>query len=291
MSESAVITDPKISDKVSTFYVEDGWPGADAVMAYKRDGVVCLRGAFGPDWLAVIEEGIDEALSGASTNLDIVKKKGDAGSFSVSSQAWRQVRPFRRFIFDSHIADIAWPFLESSSLTLFYDFLLIKQAHSDSAATPWHQDHAYYPLNGKKVINCWTALDSIPIETALRFYRGSHSLGVIHQATNFENPAEDYKHLRRERAAVPNIDADPSAEIIATAMEPGDMLVWNSHTFHSAPGNSLDRRRAAFSVNWVGDDVTYDDVPALDTYRHPELKTGDRITCDKFPLVRGIGST
>lgn len=278
----------KMLDKISEFHQHENQPCNDAIAAYKRDGVVCLRSAFESDWLDVIEQGIEQALSGSSTNLDVVKKKGDKGNFSVSSQAWQQVEPFRKFIFESHIADLAWPFLESKILTLFYDFLLIKQANSDNASTPWHQDHAYYPLNGTKVINCWIALDPIPLETALRFYRGSHADGIAYRAVNFENAAEEYQHVRRERPPVPSIDANTDAEIISTAMNAGDMLVWNSYTFHSAPGNNLTQRRAAFSVNWAGDDITYDDKPALDTYLNSELKTGDSIISDKFPLVRGV---
>ena len=247
---------------------------------------MCLRNAIDAEWREIIEEGIEAALGGASADLDIVKISGDRGRFSFSSQAWRQVEAFRRFIFESPMPDICWPFLRSKTLTLFYDFLLIKEARSDSAATPWHQDHSYYPLQGTKVINCWLALDEIPAETALRFWKGSHNPAKVYRAVNFANPAEDYKHARFERPPVPDIDADPSAVFLATELHPGDMLIWNSHTFHAAPGNTLDQRRAAFSINWVGDDITYEDVPALETYRDPGLKTGDRIECDKFPLVR-----
>ena len=261
-------------------------PDANAIAAYNHDGVVCLRGAVSRDWLDVIEQGIDDALNGASADLDIVKIDGDKGRFSFSSHAWREVEPFRRFIFDSPIADTCWPILQSKTLTLFYDFLLIKEARSDSAATPWHQDHAYYPLRGTKVINAWTALDEIPRDTALRFWQGSHNPAILHRATNFADPAKDYKHVRLERPPLPDIDGDPDAVILSTALNPGDMLIWNAHTFHSAPGNRLDHRRAAFSINWAGDDITYEDVSALDTYRHPDLKTGDRIECEKFPLVR-----
>ena len=86
---------------------------------------------------------------------------------------------------------------------------------------------------------------------------------------------------------VPDIDNDAGVEILTTAMKPADMLIWNSYTFHCAPGNSLDRRRAAFSVNWLGDDVTYDEMPALETYLDSRLATGDRLISQKFPLVRG----
>jgi ectoine hydroxylase-related dioxygenase (phytanoyl-CoA dioxygenase family) len=259
----------------------------EAVAAYQRDGVVCLRGAASPDWLNVIEAGIEHALSGGSADLDIVKVEGDRGRFSYSSQAWRNVEPFRRFIFESPLPDLCWPFLASDTLTLFYDFLLIKEAGSNSASTPWHQDQAYYPLRGRKIINCWTALDSIPLETALRFWKGSHAKGVVYRAANFSDASQDYKHARRERPTIPDIDNEADAEFLATAMDPGDMLIWNGCTFHAAPGNTLDQRRAAFSVNWTGDDVRYEDVPALETYRDPGLKTGDRIEGTKFPLVRG----
>ena len=110
-------------------------PDETAISAYERDGVVCLRAAIDADWRAVIEQGIDQALGGASADLDIVKISGDKGRFSFSSHAWRQVEPFRQFIFDSPMPDLCWPFLRSETLNLFYDFLLIKEARSDSAAT------------------------------------------------------------------------------------------------------------------------------------------------------------
>lgn len=270
---------------MAEFPVHDAPAGEDAVRAYERDGVVCLRGAHEPAWLSVIEAGIEAAVSGASEDLDIVEKDADAGRFSVSSQAWRKVEPFRQFIFESRSADLAWPFLRSETLTLFYDFLLIKDGGTAQATTPWHQDHAYYPLHGTKVINCWTALDPIPLQTALRFWRGSHRDGTVYQAVDFSGDG-DYRHVQPDRPPPPDIDAADASDILATAMEPGDMLIWNSRTFHSAPGNTLDRRRAAFSLNWVGDDVTFHDIPSLQTYRADGLREGQPIACDKFPIVR-----
>ena len=275
------------SRKVLEFQATDGIISESALSAYQEDGVVCLRGAFSRDWLDVIEHGILQALNGASENLDVVKKPQDKGQFSVSSQAWQNVGPFREFIFESHVADLAWPFLESRYMSLFYDFLLIKEAKSNNAETPWHQDHAYYPLRGKKAINCWIALDPIPLSTALRFWRGSHKSGVLYRAVNFENSDLDYPYVRKERPEMPDIDGTKDDKVLSTEMQPGDMLVWNSYTFHSAPGNTLDRRRAAFSVNWVGDDITYEETPAIETYLDSDLKTGDRMISKKFPLIRG----
>lgn len=260
-------------------------PDEHSVAAFERDGVVCLRNAHSVAWLAVIEQGIDTALAGGSEDLDIVEKDGDSGRFSYSSQAWKQVAPFRQFIFESRVADLSWPFLDSKSLTLYYDFLLIKEPGTARAATPWHQDHAYYPLRGSDVINCWTALDRIPLETALRFWRGSHAQKMIYQAAEFSGES-DYRHLQTDRPPPPEIDTDPTAEILATDMNPGDMLVWDSHTFHSAPGNTSSNRRAAFSVNWTGDGAVFHDMPSLGTYRDDCIHDGMPIAGDRFPTLR-----
>ncbi len=253
------------------------------------DGVVCIRQAISSDWLEVIEQGIDLALGGLSTNVDIVKREGDQGSFSFSSGAWPKVEHFKRFIFESPMADIAWRLFDSKQLTLFYDFLLIKQPHSDSAATPWHQDHSYYPLDGRQVMNCWVALDDIPEESALRFIKGSHLPNQLYRAIDFENPTKDYQHARKELPLPP--ETESKTEILTTSLKAGDMLAWTSYTLHSADGNKLDHRRAAFSVNWLGDDVVFNGQDCLETYRDPSQVIGEPIHCDKFPIVRSSYDT
>lgn len=275
--------------EVSSFRLEhkDQVPYA-ATKALNQEGVVCIRDAIDHTWLTRIEQGIKLALAGASTDVDFVvpKKKGE-GAFSFSSGAWRQVEAFREYIFDSPLADIGQPLLGTQRLTLFYDFLLIKEPLSANAATPWHQDHSYYPIDGYQVINSWVALDDIPLESALRFIRGSHQDGVLYRGVDFADSARDYRHARKQLPLPPSDDEAVPSNILSSAMSAGDMLVWKSYTVHSAPGNKLDRRRAAFSINWLGDDVVFNGEPSLETYRDPSQVIGQAITCDKFPLVRG----
>ena len=288
----ATASSPKRLGDVACFEppaVDD--PGDAAIGAYKRDGVICLRGAFGPAWIETIESGIDKAMEKQSRSSAQVEHDGEAGFFYYDSLMWKRVEPFRRFIFDSHAPDLFWRLLETETLNFYYDFLLIKSPGCASAVTPWHQDHSYYPLNGTKIINCWTALDSIPVETALRFARGSHLWGNVYRAVHFA-PDQEYENSMTDRPLAPAIDDDPGAEIVACALEPGDTLVWNSRMFHSAPGNTLDRRRAALSTNWVGDDVTYFDLPQESdpAYRGENLVDGGPITCESFPQVRPLAA-
>ncbi len=264
-------------------------PGDDAIEAYKRDGVICLRSAFGKDWLDLIESAIDEAMKEHSASSATVTHDDEPGFFYYDSLMWKRVEAFRRFIFDSHAPDLFWRLLETSTLNFYYDFLLLKSPGCASAVTPWHQDHSYYPLNGTKIINCWTSLDTIPVETALRFVRGSHLWDTVYRSVHFA-PDQEYAGAMTERPLPPDLDNDPDADIITCALEPGDTLVWNSRMFHSAPGNTLDRRRAALSTNWAGDDVTYYDMPQESdpSYRGENLVDGGPITCETFPLVRPV---
>ena len=286
MSQSDAVTVRELGDVACFVPASLDDPGDEAIDAYKRDGVICLRGAFGRDWLDAIESAIDEAMTEHSASSALVRHDDEPGFFYYDSLMWKRVEAFRRFIFDSHAPDLFWRLLETSRLNFYYDFLLLKSAGCASAITPWHQDHSYYPLNGTKIINCWTSLDSIPVETALRFVRGSHLWDTVYRSVHFA-PGQEYEKSMTERPLPPAIDDDPDAEIITCALEPGDTLVWNSRMFHSAPGNTLDRRRCALSTNWAGDDVTYFDMPQESdpSYRGENLVDGGPITCETFPLV------
>lgn len=154
-------------------------------------------------------------------------------------------------------------------------------------------------------------------QTSLRFWRRSHVPevgGPLSQAIDFgqvadaaagassrSRPASNEAQTSAEEYAArnaalaqsdprpppPDISNDPSAEIISTHLKPGDLLIWNSFTYHSAPGNSLPRRRAAYNVTWVGDDVLFKDLPCLSVYRSSSCVHGQPINCDKFPMLRG----
>ena len=264
---------------------------AEAIEAYRRDGVVCLRQAFAQHWLEEIEKGIEDVYAMGGANAQNIKADpSDPGFFYYDSVMWPKVPRFKNFIFNSNAPDLYRSLLETDTLTFYYDFLIVKNAGCNTSATPWHHDIAYYPLLGTQIANCWTALDPIPAETAVRFVRGSHRQTRTTRATHF-NPATEYQNLMTERPKAPDFDAMAErgeCEVIACAMEPGDTVVFNCRTFHCAPGNHLAHRRGAFSTNWVGDDVTYNDIPQeTDPKTRGEgLVQGGPIACDTFPRLR-----
>lgn len=56
----------------------------DAIEAYKTDGVICLRGVIGDDWLSIIESGIEESLRTANF---------DGGHSDKTQNVWPLLQP------------------------------------------------------------------------------------------------------------------------------------------------------------------------------------------------------
>jgi ectoine hydroxylase-related dioxygenase (phytanoyl-CoA dioxygenase family) len=272
--------------------VAPGDPGEAAIAAMERDGVVCLRGAFDAGWMALLQDAVDVCVREAGKDSYAVKVPGEAGMFFTDNFMWKRIPAFRRFVFESPAADLAKRLLRSDSLTFYFDFLLVKQAGT-SSPTPWHQDHSYWPINGRQVCNIWTALDPVPRETALRFVKGSHRYETLYRAVSFD-PATRHPNEIMERRLPPDFDRghfdpqDESREILSWAMQPGDCLVWFSRMFHSAPGNLSAQRRGALSTSWFGDDVTYKEIPegTGPTSRGENLVVGGPMACETFPRVR-----
>jgi ectoine hydroxylase-related dioxygenase (phytanoyl-CoA dioxygenase family) len=272
--------------------VADGDPGGAAIEALERDGVVCLKAAFDVAWVELLRQAVDISMLRVGENSFTVAVPGEAGVFFSDNFMWKRIPEFRRFVFESPAADLAMKLLRSRTLTFYFDFLLVKQAGA-SSATPWHQDHSYWPVKGSQICNIWTALDVIPKDTGLRFVKGSHRYQTLYRAVSFD-PRTRHPEEIMERPLPPDFDAgeagdgETGPQFLSWDMAPGDSLVWYSRTFHSAPGNFSTRRRAALSTSWFGDDVTYAEIPlgTGPTSRGENLVEGGPMTCETFPRVR-----
>jgi len=264
-------------------------PPSDAVAAYDRDGVVSLRNVFKAKWIELLAEGMEIAIKdGYQRNTAFnIATPGEPGFFFYDTFMWQRIDNFRTFIFDSNVAEVAARIMQSKSLIFYFDFMLVKEPGT-SNKTPWHYDEAYWPINGNQICNLWVALDDIPVQTALRFLVGSHLWNQSYNPVHFD-PTMDYADLP-DRQRMPDWDEEPGEyELAFSTMKPGDCLVFNSRTFHSAPGNSLKTsRRRALATHWIGDDITYNDKPyeTDPPYRGENLVHGGSMECATFPRVR-----
>ncbi|MEL6208383.1 MAG: hypothetical protein AAFR47_24290, partial [Pseudomonadota bacterium] len=72
-----------------------------AVEAFRRDGAVCLRGAFDPAWLETLATGIEADLAAPSPRLTRHTKDPDTPAYIEDFWVWNDFPAFRRFVHES----------------------------------------------------------------------------------------------------------------------------------------------------------------------------------------------
>ena len=264
-----------------------GRPGEEAIRAFERDGVVCLREAIPPEWVAAVARGMDISQAAPrSGHAYTIAKPGEPGYFFYDTFMYQRIEEFDRFFRESPAADLAMRIMRSESVLFYFDFMLVKEPGT-SAKTPWHYDEAYWPIRGDQMCNLWMVVEPAPVETTLRFVRGSHRWTTNYRLMSFD-PEVDYPDPP-EDPPVPDWDTEPGGhEIVYAPLEPGDCVIFHNRTHHSAPGNSLQAlRRRALATHWIGDDVRFNNKPhSLDPPHRAGLTHGGRMECKLFPRVR-----
>ena len=267
-------------------------PISDAdVEAFWRDGVICLRGLFGDDWIEHMRAAIEDDLAHPGPLArEYATRQGQR--FLGDIGAWAVKPGLRRFVEESPAAEIAARMLKSRKINFLYDQLFVKEPGT-AAVTPWHQDGPYWPVRGDQILSIWLALDDVTVQSSgVEYIKGSHRWGREFRPIHFGGDTEAYRMLPGE--TLPDIDAirrEPGSgglEIVNWDMKAGDCLLHHSMTVHGAPGNaSSTQRRRAYATRWTGDDVVYAprNGQASITIDKPTIQPGEPIDCAVFPRL------
>lgn len=128
--------------------------------------------------------------------------------------------------------------LLGDDMEMDFDMLIDKAPYS-ATATPWHQDAAYWvDMPDKRAVSCWLALDEAVADNGCMWYV----------------PGSNHQPLRPHRFAGPQGGAlccdATEAEGVAVPLTPGSCVLHDGDTLHYSRGNTTDRRRRAFIVNF-----------------------------------------
>ncbi|MEO0676134.1 MAG: phytanoyl-CoA dioxygenase family protein [Pseudomonadota bacterium] len=254
----------------------------DHIEAYARDGVVLVKGLFAAQ-VELIRAGIERNMAEPGPYAAENLKEGEGGRFFDDYCNWERIPELRAAIEASPAAEVAADLMQSRSVQMFHDHVLVKEPGT-SKATPWHQDGPYYFVGGQQNVSFWSPMDPVT-DATLRCVAGSHL---------WDKPVLPTRWLA-ETNFYPDSDAympvpDPDAEemtIREWEMEPGDAVAFNFHTLHGARGNTTDRRRRAFSLRLVGDDARYVERPGRTSPPFPghDMVAGQRLREDWFPVM------
>lgn len=252
------------------------------IEAYRRDGVVIIRGLF-KDHVETLRAGIARNMAEpgpyAAENLN----PGEAGRFFDDYCNWPRISEFEEVIRNSPAAAVAADLMGSQTVQVFHDHVLVKEPGT-SKPTPWHQDGPYYFVEGEQTVSFWSPLDPVR-EASLRCVAGSHK---------WPKPVLPKRWLS-DTSFYPDPDAympvpDPDAEgmeIREWEMEPGDAVAFDYRTLHGARGNNATTRRRAFSLRLVGDDARYVERPGRTSPPYPghDMQPGQKLREDWFPVI------
>lgn len=248
------------------------------IEAFRRDGVVILRGAVPREWLERVTPSVDAAFEGEETaDLSSLADGGAAGSgrFRAGTDHWRSDPQAEAFATLSPLPGIAAQLLESEHVWLWEDSFLIK-APRTAEETRFHQDLPYFHLAGYQLATFWVPLDPVTPETgSLRFVKGSHRWEREFAPTMF---VTDDRIAGAEGEPAPQVDLEDPM-VLCDAMEPGDLSVHDARTLHGAGANTSETLwRRAVSVRYCGDDVRVRFRPGLPiSERQGTLVEGDEL--------------
>jgi ectoine hydroxylase-related dioxygenase (phytanoyl-CoA dioxygenase family) len=257
------------------------------VRAYERDGAVVLRGLLSQDEVELLRSGIDTNLSSPSPRAKVASSASDPGFFIEDFCNWSQIEAYRRFIFDSPLAEAAAQLMGSRTVRLYHDHMLTKEPGTVQR-TPWHQDQPYYNIEGRQNVSFWIPVDPVSRESTLEFVAGSHRGPWLMPRSFMTSEAKWFPE--GSLADLPAIEADRARyPIIGWALEPGDLVAFQMLTLHASSGVEPGRRRRVFSLRVTGDDVTHaprrwvtsPSFPGLDA----ELAAGAPLDHPLFPLL------
>lgn len=250
---------------------------------YREDGVVMIKGAIDPNWLSLIEHGVERARANLSLQGRFMSRK--TRGYQMDTFLWKHVDEIRDAIYYGPFAYWAQQLMGAREVRFFYDQIFVKEPGTD-APTPWHQDLSFWPIRGEQISSFWIPLDPVTRESSgLMYARGSHRW-----PQRFKAISPDYVAAIIDEAMddIPDINAEPSKyELLDWEMQPGDILMFHPLTLHGSYGNNhRTRSRRALALRWTGDDVVW--APSAKRmpvhFRH-ESKVGEGLSGAAFPRI------
>ncbi len=258
----------------------------DVVEAFARDGVLVVRGLLTPAEIDGLRAGVEAVEAKPSAQARIVSSDNDPGEFFEDFVRWHDVPEIAEVALRSRVPARAAAFMDTTQVRFYHDHILVKEAGT-AQMTPWHQDQPYYNVDGLG-ISCWIPLDEIPRGGSPEFWAGSH-LGPWRMPRTFMD-SEAKWFPEGSLAEIPDIDADRSAyDIRQWQLSPGDAVLFNFLTVHSAPGFPFGHRRRAVSLRYLSENATHavrswktsPDFPGLEA----KLADGAPFDLPEFPIV------
>lgn len=217
--------------------------------------------------------------------LQEVDPSDQEGLFFYDVAAWKHDRGVREVAFDSALPHFVSALLDARYLNFWEDTTFVKAPHTRQK-TAFHQDLAYFQIDGDQCVIVWIPLDAASLDNGvMQYVRGSHLWGQTFAPNVFvsQTPIASSPEI-----ICPDIESAPERyDIISFDVEPGDVIIHDVRTVHGAGGNRSDSWRRAMSFRYCGDRIRYLDRPGAirQVGVAHDLQDGDRLFSADYPIV------
>lgn len=257
--------------------------------AYRRDGVVLIKGAFEPAWIEYLKDSWNRTrqLSAEETyvlpdeflaqdpdlkeEIEAIKSEHSEQRRLYTEQAEGFIRckymrwwvpEIEKFVLESPAAELIGRVIGSEKVRYFIDAMFMKEAGCDTK-TYWHSDQSAWPVTGVQVPTMWMPLLPVDAElSSLEYIAGSHlqedlSWPNTVNAKKIGRPTDRTEYFDWEQRR-----SDPNFRFVAYDMEPGDAVILHPAMYHGGGANlHPSQPRIALSTRWFGDDIRWNPLP------------------------------
>ena len=222
---------------------------------WERDGYFIVPGLFDPaESAALIGAAIELARRPPEGILPLPEGNVWAGARAPEHSVAKVFRlhtraPFDTVALDPRVLDLVGTIL-GPDFDLFLSQFIFKWP--EAYGQPWHQDSFYFPYRPDRQVGVWIAANRATIANGCLWVLPGSQVEPVH-----EHVADDRPNATQAYTKI--VDHDMSAKI-PVEMEPGDVLVFDSHLMHMSTDNATDELRAALVCHYsvAGTEIVHD---------------------------------
>ncbi|NSL87290.1 hypothetical protein ECE50_010645 [Chitinophaga sp. Mgbs1] len=228
---------------VSSGIREDYPLSAANIAAFSRDGMIQLRQVFDRESIYHYKDRITALVAHAGQQEHSGRSSRDIRSFLRATDTGDTDKEIHAFIRQPVLAAIAARLLQTDAVRLYHDQAFFKLPGNN--ATPWHQDHTYWPVDTDQMLTIWIPLEDIaPDMGGMRYVAGSHQKGYL----------GDIDYLNNSPQALADFtDSNGLSVYSADNIPAGDVLIHHGWTIHGAAPNTSARTRKSLTIVYFAD--------------------------------------
>ena len=226
----------------------------EQIESFKADGYLHLPRYLDESALSATQQALKKVMDKINTFRSeeiYYEDKEDPASLKQIQHLENKEEFFQHLISTGTVYELAQELLQEEPIPKNIQYFNKPPKHS--SATPAHQDGYYFMLNPCRALTMWLALEEVDESNGcISYVRSSHQLGVRkHQRT---------KTLGFSQGIADFPSPEDQAQLVKIKAQPGDLLVHDAMTIHSADKNRSTRTRKAIGFIYYAASAKVDEA-------------------------------